>query len=360
MNGNQGASRHNTSYRVDLTSQDLRTGTIRLPRQLIGKLKGGDLEVLDTSTGTAHQLQVIEPRELHGLIEFFAEHELRTNDAILLRFESGAVELEPYYRNRRRSEVRSSGTGARVTPVMPAAITSQPAAPTAEVETIDAAPTDAPAQESGRPVDSGATDVPADDRLQAAPAAEEEPIDFDEFDSFADLGELDPIDLSDAPPHQPDTDDEERTATVDEPATGEPQDALTGVQPAPTSAARRQTHAVGRRQFPVHLGHAQPPDSKQLSSTPPADGSDSPGVEAAVPESTGAPQIALTGASKVRAHLRKPGLPSILNTKDLAGQLDMQEEETAAVLAELSREPDSRLSEIRPGYWLLKQIDEDA
>lgn len=110
----------------------------------------------------------------------------------------------------------------------------------------------------------------------------------------------------------------------------------------------------------MHLGQAQPPDSRQLRSTPSADGSDSPGAEAAVPESTGAPQIALTGASKVRAHLRKPGLPSILNTKDLAGQLDMQEEETAAVLAELSREPDSRLSEIRPGYWLLKQIDEDA
>lgn len=359
MNDKQGTASQNPPVRVDLTSQDLRTGTIRLPRQLIGKAQEGELEAVDTATGNKHLLTVIEPRELHGLEEFFIRHELRTNDAIMLQFESGAVQLEPYYRSRRRSEVRTSTSGGKRT-AQPAAAENATADLKIEAAATSNRPVELEEAESEEPPGSTAADTPADDQQHEAPIPSSEYTDFDDFDTFADLGELDPLDLTNDSVGPPDDDPQVNDVAPPALSHGEPTgraDADSTEQPRATD---RDRHVVSRRPFNVTVSETATPGSAERQSAPAASTTLDQVSSKNHEETAATPQVTPTGASKVRAHLRKPGLPSILNAKDLAGQLDMQEEETAAVLAELSRESDSRLSQIRPGYWLLKQQEDGA
>ena len=107
MTSNDNSQRREGPFRVDLTSQDLRTGTIRLPRQLLNRFDSGLLQATADDTEAELQLEFRAPRELHGLRQFFDDNNLRTNDALNLYLTTAGVHLEPFYRNRRRSEVRN-------------------------------------------------------------------------------------------------------------------------------------------------------------------------------------------------------------------------------------------------------------
>src|SRR5690554_1424798 len=95
------------SVRVDLTSQDLRTGTIRLPRQLHDHFAPGDLLAQEVENAAVHELQFLPPRELTGLQDFLKRHDLRTNDAVIMHVAGQHLRLEPYYRSHRRGQAES-------------------------------------------------------------------------------------------------------------------------------------------------------------------------------------------------------------------------------------------------------------
>src|SRR5690554_6135443 len=92
------------AIRVDLTSQDLRTGTIRLPRRLHDHFEPGGLDAQETQGAAVHRLQFLPPRELTGLQEFLQSHDLRPNDAVIMHVDGQQLRLEPYYRSHRRQE----------------------------------------------------------------------------------------------------------------------------------------------------------------------------------------------------------------------------------------------------------------
>src|SRR5690554_5208401 len=91
--------------RIDLTSLDLRTGVLRLPRRLHDAFGSGALDGTDFDTSEVYVLEFAAPRELRGLGQFFESHSLRPNDAVILRVSTGKLELQAYFRQRRRSEV---------------------------------------------------------------------------------------------------------------------------------------------------------------------------------------------------------------------------------------------------------------
>ncbi|HLR46736.1 MAG TPA: hypothetical protein VK092_06205, partial [Deinococcales bacterium] len=62
----------------------------------------------------------------------------------------------------------------------------------------------------------------------------------------------------------------------------------------------------------------------------------------------------------VRELLRQPDLPSIIQAADVARRLGLEPAEAASALETLSAEPDSRLSAVRPGFWLLKRAGPDG
>ncbi len=340
-------------YRVDLTSQDLRTGIIRLPRQLHHHFEPGVLNASQTASDEALELQHIAPSELHGLRDFFDEHQLRTNDALLIHLAAGGIQLEPFYRNRRRSEVRASRhnpEGAAPSdpedPHTPDAAVSEPDTQAA-VESHPLAADDQQDEQTPEGQFAQNDDVQHQDTYAHAAAGSEagqagpEGDAFDDFSAFDDLGELDPLDFE-----------------LDQGAANHPDDAEAPQADAPSPqiadpGAIQAHHAAPRRSFglsagraPVHINTAKGGESSEPAPAPHA-GAPTPAAGTNDP------------LERVRRHLNEPGLPSILQESTLASNLAIPQEELAEILAAISREPESRLGTIRPGYWLLKRESQD-
>src|SRR5690625_545107 len=145
------------TVRLDLTSLDLRSGTIRLPLQEHDCFPPGSLRGVSHSGDGEHELHFESPRELHGLGEFFEENELRPNDAVIIHLHGSHVELEPF---RRRSRRKPEAAAAPDTPEQPAAppegvpAALEPAPPEPEMTgSSEEAPPD-PVQEADLPPDT--------------------------------------------------------------------------------------------------------------------------------------------------------------------------------------------------------------
>src|SRR5690625_5193443 len=88
---------------VDLTSIDIRRGTLYLPRRLYDAMSEGELTAVDTATGERMEVRFTPPRELEGLSAFFEHHELKPNDGVSLHLAGAELQLSPVRRERRRS-----------------------------------------------------------------------------------------------------------------------------------------------------------------------------------------------------------------------------------------------------------------
>lgn len=346
MTSNNDNTHQEGPFRVDLTSQDLRTGIVRLPRQLLDRFESGPLAAASRDAGEKLQLEFRAPRELHGLQDYFRDHNLRTNDAINIYIDTDGLSLEPFYRNRRRSEVRNQRKQAPAEEPVEQSGTGSP----------EAQPTESPvdsATEPDTPVSSEAAEKPT---IPAAVASQPDAADaFDDFGDFEDLGELDPLDMGlDVEP-----DSVEQTA---EEAFGEAAATEPGQVTSPESdpAATAQTpaqdgsdafHVTSRR--PFLLGVDRRADVQTA---------DRPRQDTASNETDGRAITSSEGAApqeRVRRHLNEPGLPSILQEAQVVAATGLPADAVAAALSELSQEPDSRLSTIRPGFWLLRQPEQE-
>lgn len=345
---------HNGPHRVDLTSQDLRTGIIRLPRQLHGRFKAGPLAAAELNGKTTHALEFISPRELHGLQAFFQEHKLRTNDAILIHLESERVLLEPFYRNRRRSEVRSSRPSTEPTNRTDSVVAAEAEQLPAEAEPISAAnesttdsrllaepiagetPAEVAPQEQSAEQGSGQVD-------SAAPDPEADA--FDDFGDFDDLGELDPFDL-----------DLDPTDYCEVAESGQAASASEQHEASPLAPRQQPFHVTDRRSF--RLTPAAGAQATTPQAQPAATVDQTPPPESAISSQVTAADDA-DPLERVRRYLKQPGLPSILQERELAATLGLSPESVAEALTTISREPESRLGTIRTGFWLLKQPERD-
>lgn len=88
---------------VDLTSIDIRRGTLYLPRRLYDAMSEGELTAVDTATGERMEVRFTPPRELEGLSDFFEHHELKPNDGVSLHLSGAELQLSPVRRERRRA-----------------------------------------------------------------------------------------------------------------------------------------------------------------------------------------------------------------------------------------------------------------
>ncbi len=388
--------------RVDLTSQDIRTGTLRLPNRLQGLLDTGVVAARDTVTDATHELLFSAPRDIGGLTGFFGTHELKPNDAVDFVFSSEMITIAPYYRQRRR-QIREADDPARVADdaakAAPSHDTDQPSS--AEPRSADAAAesTDAllppegprtrhtgapshplPAADADMsasrdlPSGSASTEATSTPDPRAAkphqPSATEEDDPFLAFDSYE--GQPDDDDL-DYPA------DDLRLAADDAPGAhdgGEPSVSLGGApagervpeeEPPEEPTDRTAYHHVGRRSFgKPTAGRFRPVPPRVVTDSQAAGGrttelAPEPSHARAYPGHS--PQQPLwesidrSPASLLKGYLAQPDLPSVIQASTLATELDMQPVDVDAILAELSLAPDSRISAIRPDFYLVKRTN---
>lgn len=90
--------------RIDLTSLDIRTGTLKLPARLQEVLQPGPIKARELDREVTHALHFEAPRDLHGLADFFESHAMKPNDAVVIDLSADVLLLEPYFRQRRRIE----------------------------------------------------------------------------------------------------------------------------------------------------------------------------------------------------------------------------------------------------------------
>lgn len=375
------------TVRLDLTRLDLRSGTIRLPLQEHDCFPPGSLRGVSQSGGAEHQLRFESPRELHGLRDFFEENGLRPNDAVIIHLHDNHVELEPLRRKSRRK------------PGVAVATPDEPELPDAEPEAgpeaAEPASLDPAANASGelQPDSAPDADLSSASAGEVTHAFQERESESSEAPAAtaatADISEQQPPgpELRDRP--EPALDQSTRVTRypflAEEPATPEPPlqppaEGQTGKTPAPEETAQETTppaersdapyHATRRRPFtPRERGpawvatrpaapwleaaararsqHDSPADAAAATSRP---------EEAASSTETAAPAPTAAGPeAAVRHWLERPDLPSIIQAAQVARQLQLEKEETSAILEKLSSEPDSRLSRVRPGFWLLKR-----
>ena len=426
---NNSSSATPVSVRVDLTSQDLRTGIIRLPLQLHDRFPAGGLQATAADSGQTLSLTFSPPRELAGLQDFLNDQGLRTNDAVILHVDGQEIRLEPFYRRPRDAETA------------PATVTHQglfgdvtvPAEPT-ELESTEAdrhePPVDPRTQpglfepNSGQPdgtegAIAGAAEPDAAHATEIPAATEQIPHESDERASEAAAGQLaDGVQQDSAFPESSDdfaaswdedadadfADDTDFSAFTEAGPTSAEESAVTAAAdtdpesvdpadddlpampawrpptdtPAATPADRAQAEAAPVNQSPFHVvqrrafsprSRAQPRPVRMPSAAGAASSAAQPEPAQAkqdAPYSAAAgtaqqpelPANAPDGRSlrqQLLNHLDSPNLPSILQARQVAQELNLAEEDVVAELAELSQLPDSRLSSVRPGFYLLKR-----
>ncbi len=332
------------TVRIDLTSQDIRTGIVRLPRQLHGAFPAGSLYATTEGESTM-QLSFEPPRELSGLQQYLARHDLRPNDAIILHVRDGQLAVEPFQRSRPEPEPEPAHeTDAAM---MPGLFGDLPAPPHPEPQLSDEPVPDEPDPELQNGLFTQTPDEGDPDAAGPVQSDDWQP----EADPFAAFSTDDDEDFADdfdipampawSPPAQPAS-----PAAPDEPATA-----------AAVPFATSEFHTVQRRSF-------VPPGERRTTGTM---GSSRPAAAAitaateepeqlpAVPEAT--PGDAM---NVVRAHIEDPAAPSIVRASELTRQLGLELTEVEQALRALSQEPESRLSSIRPDYWLLKRRPADS
>jgi hypothetical protein len=383
---------------VDLTSRDLRTGTIQLPGRVEDLPPAGDLAAIDTQDDTRYALQLEVPRELRGLGPYFEAHALRTNDAIGLVFRNDQLFLEAIRRQRRH--VGTSTAAPRTAEEDPALAAEQ-----LEVEAELAAGdhlVEPPSPGTDAETDAGisATEEQAT-VLQVTPEADDPFAGFAVAGDFEPFHESDELDISaldtDLPDHEPAARFEEipgsRSMSSDsvlaEPAaapaaqagaddkgfgdepiaedlSGQPADAASEEVPAPglpqaasdTTLSSYYTLAY-RRPFSKHAVQSLPEPTMRVREVVPAvthagTAVVHPAAEPATPEASGSSEVASV-AAQLDAYLGRPDLPAIIRVSLLAVELQVDADELAHAVAAHASQPDSRLSYVRPDYYLFKR-----
>lgn len=327
------------TVRIDLTSQDIRTGVVRLPRQLHNALPPGDLTAT-TDDGAELQLVFTPPRELSGLQDYLLQHELRPNDAIVLHVRGHHLTVEPFQRSRPEPEPPAAAPDDAT--MLPGLFGDMPAVKAVEAEPAGPSDPEAPdpdlqaalftpdgyASEPESAEDALTADKPAETDLFAAFGATEEDYFEDDFDIPAMPAWTPPTaDGSEAGPSEP----------------------LPEVSPQSEPSA---FHTVQRRSF-------VPPAARRAAPAPAAAGNAAAEAQAATEPAAvataGQASPGSSAASRVRAHVDDPATPSIVRASELSKQLGLELSAVEQALLAISQEPESRLSSIRPDYWLLKR-----
>jgi hypothetical protein len=351
---------------VDLTSRDLQSGTIQLPGRLQSLPPPGELLALDTETSASHALHLEAPRELRGLASYFTAHALRPNDAVRLTLKAdGSLTLEAVRRQRRRSA--STPEGRHRAAVPPAAEPEQDGSPPPEAGDIPGYPATPPGEADGQTELAPAQEAPASPAVEAPddPFAGFDPAGgLDDYPEGDDL-DIRPLDLGSPPgPDSGPDGGSEEARPEQEPATTD--SAPEGLSPG---AQRKQGNAdtagfytlAYRRPFrsqaatgPV-LQEASAPAGSERPEPGPAAGDD---VKPETPVNEMPARNAgrtLSAAEKLQAYLQRPDLPAIIRISLLAGELQVDPEELAAAAKAYASQPDSRLSNVRPDFYLFKR-----
>lgn len=155
---------------LDLTTVCVRSGSVLLPRALIGRFPEG--QFVAQSDGGELLLEFVAPRSLAGLADLFELHGLRANDRLVFVFEDDALRLTVHKRERARAEgdgrrpgkrAAASGHGASAAPGTPA----QAGTP---AQTGARAQAGTPAQAGARTTDGAQTSSAQAQRAQALAA----------------------------------------------------------------------------------------------------------------------------------------------------------------------------------------------
>lgn len=392
------------TIRIDLTSLDLRSGTVRLPLQQHDYFPTGNLTAQAADGASKHILQFEPPRDLHGLQAFFQEAELRPNDAVIIHVTADTLKLEAFHRKPRRSahqaqesepDTTDSDTGlGRESPALPPQDTDTPlansaaaapdkaadgtfdgAASAAQPETGPTEPAAPPARAEAEPAHPAAAPPepqpldPAPERAARFPFLGTAAGTFTQAETGEGEAEADGFEETFTAPAATASDFEAEAASTDDVPAAEPEEDSAAI--APATGKNGSFHATRRRPFrPRERGPAYSPEqpaapwleaAKQTRSPEEKTAADDSEPASLPPEpaSPGQPDPAAGPAEAVRALLQQPDLPSIIQAADVARRLDLEPDEAAAALATLSTEPDSRLSSVRPGFWLLKRPGPD-
>ncbi|MDZ7706400.1 MAG: hypothetical protein U5J97_00645 [Trueperaceae bacterium] len=153
-----------TVHRVGLTRHCIASGVVQLPFALRDTLPEGELLALDVERDEAVVLEVVPPRALSGLADFFEAHDLQVNDRLEIRIRGrdlGEVRLVAVRSARRptRSEDRRLGADDRA-----AEPSSEPSSPSADSPSGSAVRDDVPSSVS-RPGPSPLPDTSVQDAL---------------------------------------------------------------------------------------------------------------------------------------------------------------------------------------------------
>ena len=370
MNDNSNQQSNPQIVRVDLTSQDLRTGTIRLPRQLHGHFSEGELAAEDLQDSDIHLLTVVPPRDLQGLTEFMEKHDLQTNDAVVMHVDGQELKLEPFYR-RPQAQPQDDEPQSEAGDVCHERLFEEHQSEEQQSE-------DGPAMNSQSQTEpSEPQRQPIGQQAESGPAAAEYttpaatvPAEPDPFDRFADYDDYESYG-DDAGFQSGDDDPAQDTQVNMEPdpeplAASEP-----NVGPASPHETQRETeqlepdpfHTTARRPFTLPTG---PLAVRRPASFAQQFAERKETQKTEVPQSRPTPEVAAPepiapkpsdSHSLVENYLNTPGLPSILNAADLAGRLNLDKDELIEIMGKLAAQPNSRLSTVRPGFYLLKRPD---
>lgn len=396
---------HQWTARVDLTRRDLQTGTVQLPGRLQDLPEPGALEAVDPESEAGYLLELHEPRTLHGLSAFFADQDLKPNDSLTLSVNGNRLTLQVIKRQRRRTQSRPLETAAAEPPEpQQLSAADEETVEDPEVQPEVAAPP--PEQMEVEPVESPEPSALAEDAeatvAEAAPETEvaqstPTPDPFSDFaradglDPFDDIDELEELDIQESTSllNQPDA-----TAAETEPArestyeTTRPAVQPTEAPPAPPEAEATDTaaavgpqpaehsdqppaaqhnaglasfHTLPRRQFRIQAA-PEPATPEQSFGTPggPSSTSDLASQPEFVPEvsgvdESGGPRLA---AEQLEAYLAAPVVPAIIQVTKLATELHLDPAELADAVRAKAAEPESRLSNIRPDYYLYRRPTE--
>ena len=381
---------------IDLTRIDIRRGTIHLPRRFLGILPGGERQAEDTVRGEKISVTFDPPRELHGLAEFFAQHELRPNDALTLRISDGQLSLTPIKRERRKPSDQERGRGRYADSPPPA----QPEIPEVRREEagleqggfegivrerrIDARDRSS-YSESGswqsvlhsprapRPPERNEDDSGAGREREGLGAVAERssrvqgsgegprPLDTGRGDPW----HLSPRDLSSAeraaplsPEAQPQRWRHEQTAGGRSPKEGEPEGLVREVKrenpgrglplarnEAPQESLFDETaRATGATRAEAAAQPAEPAE-RPAQEEP----------EEPVPVAVGAQAGQQDAAREVAGYLYSPAAPAIVRATEVAERLGLPADETKRALQQVARNSDGAITAIRQDVYLVKR-----
>lgn len=87
------ASGSGQRFEIDLTRQDIRSGTLLLPRSMLAVFEAGPIALDDPARERKHTLTYAPPRNLSGLGTFIDDHGLQPNDKLIFVLDDDGGEL---------------------------------------------------------------------------------------------------------------------------------------------------------------------------------------------------------------------------------------------------------------------------